>query len=455
MKKLLIIFLSLLFISSVFSQDIRRRGRLGFAGTPVSEEMIDSLNYPYDHGLEITRTVEGTTAENLDLKEGDILIELNGEKISDFGQVRAFAANCWQGDELNLKIYRDGGELELEGKIQPKPFETSEFAEVIYDTASFQQGYLRTITLKPEGEKLPAILFIPGYTCASYDGMGAVHPYKKLIDGWVKEGFVVFRIEKPGMGDCYNTIDCFDMDINTENEVFCRGFEKLASYDFVDKDNIFIFGHSMGGINAPYVAANYSPRGVIVYGTGLKSWYEYLIDMVRIQNPLMGIDWIEADREMRVYHELLYEHYVLRKHPKELADKDTTYKKLLERDFQYDGDEGIYARHYTYWQSICDLELYKLWSETDAYVLSIFGEADLQALSPKEHQNIAEVVNHYHPGKAEFYLMKETDHAFLKVGTMKKDAELYATGKIREYYTTHFNDEIITYTSEWIKKKMK
>ena len=62
-----------------------------------------------------------------------------------------------------------------------------------------------------------------------------------------------------------------------------QGLKALAAYDFVDRDNIVIFGHSMGGVMAPLIAAEAPVKGIAVYGTVAKTWYEYFGENFRRQ----------------------------------------------------------------------------------------------------------------------------------------------------------------------------
>ncbi len=456
-NRLLLVLSIILIVSSThYSQNniIKRKGQLGVGSIALNDSIIASKNLEIKSGAIVTVIVPNGTAEEIGLRKEDIIVKFNDISIKSGAHLREEAGKIWGKDEVTFNIIRDGEDITLKGKAKQKPLETPVYGEVIYDTTKFQNGYLRVITNRPAKEgKLPAILFIPGYTCVSQDDMWEHHPYKKLIDGWVNEGFVVMRVEKPGMGDCFNTPDCYGLDILEENKAFRRGVDKLLTYDFVDSHNIFVFGHSMGGVTAPFIANDGRIKGVMVYGTIHKAWYEYFLDMLRIQNPMFNPDYITHEKEMRIYHELIYKYLVEKKSPKELA-QNAEYKRLLERDFEYDGNESIYSRHYSYWQSVCDLNITEAWANTKSYVYSIWGEADLQSLYPTSHMTIVDIVNHYHPGKGEYYQMQDTDHAFLKVGSMKDDAKLYQSGKIREKYATSFNKEIIEITSKWVKDKI-
>lgn len=82
-----------------------------------------------------------------------------------------------------------------------RPFETDDNADVIYDEAPYRGGKLRVIINKPfQKQRMPAMLFIPGYTCNSIDELKEDHPYKRIINAYVDAGYVTLRIEKSGLG---------------------------------------------------------------------------------------------------------------------------------------------------------------------------------------------------------------------------------------------------------------
>lgn len=456
MKSFRIIIVLFLTIALFYAQNniVKRKAAMGIAVIEIPDSV--KKNIPSEiSGVLTTNIIKEGTGEKIGLIPQDIITKFNEYKINNRPEFLKVISGLWGDEKFTLEVFRNGKRINLEGKSLPKPLETSEFSNVVYDTVKFGNGYLRTILNKPKtGNKFPVVLFIPGYPCASYDGMGSSHPYKKLIDGWIKNGFAVLRVEKSGMGDCYGTPDCFSIDAETEHNAFEKGLQKLTSYDFIDKNNIFIFGHSLGGIAAPFLAKNNNVNGIIVYGTIQKDWYEYLIDMFRIQNSLISEDYTAVDKKMPVYQKFLFEHFINKKTPQDLMN-NPEYKDILINDFQYDGGDGIFGRNFKFWWSINELNLTQAWSEVNCNVLSIFGEADLEVLSPVEHEMITRIVNKYHPGKAEYYLMKETNHAFMKVGNMEKQAEFVRTGQANRIYDTHFNPEIVTKTIEWMKTKIK
>lgn len=446
--KTLYILIPLVWLGFVNSQaqPLRRKGFLGMKFNPHK-----LYNAKGSKGLLIQSVPQNSTAAQLKIKANDVLIAINDTPIQNFKTLIAAWKPLYQGDRVTFKIYRDHKVRKFKGKVVGKPKQLStRQTKVIYDQVTFRQGRLRVIVSHPRGsdhKKHPAIMMIPGYTCASLDNLSAKHPYRKMFDAWEQKGYVVFRVEKPGVGDCDGTRGCREIDFKTEIEAFAAGYQKLQSYDFVDQDNIFIFGHSMGGIIAPLLAEKFQPKGVIVYGTLYSTWFEYCLRMFRFQNPHMGVSFEENEKDMRIYPDFLRQYLIQKKSPQELA-QNAHFKKLLERDHQYKGGDWIFDRHYSYWQGVQDVYLTKAWKNTTSYVLSVFGEADFEALDPTDHRRIVEIVNHYHPGKATYAQLAKTSHGLMLVGTMNEWLE---RKRKHNFKGIKFNKKIIDITDEWIQ----
>jgi pimeloyl-ACP methyl ester carboxylesterase len=74
--------------------------------------------------------------------------------------------------------------------------------------------------------------------------------YVRIIDEFAHHGFVTMRVDKPGQGDSEGG-PTHDMDFETELNGYGQTLMALKGLDFVDPDNVIIFGHSMGGMMGP------------------------------------------------------------------------------------------------------------------------------------------------------------------------------------------------------------
>lgn len=446
MKKVVISLLCLKLIAlNVFSQELKRRASLGIYVSEISDSIARLHKTKF--GVYIDSMTDQKNTEKHHLKINDIILRINNENIGSPQDLTAQLKKYKEGDEANFELIRNGKTKNVAGIFPGFPFESSDNHDVIYDEFAFDGGYIRTITDKPRGDKkFPAILFIQGYTCSSIDNV-TKHPYTQLAKGLCDKGYVVMRMEKPGMGDCNNQTPCADLDFNTETEAFSNGLHHLKSYDFVDTEKVFIWGHSMGGIIAPIIANNEKIKGIIVYGTTINPWREYLPETFRFQYPLFGIDYVELEDHMLEYYRVIHELFVEKKKPSDIAE-DSVYLPILRNQYLYDGKDRIFGRNYKAFVQIDEHNIYRYWSQTEANVLVFWADADIQAFSKREHETIVNVVNHYHPGNAELAQLNNTNHAFVKVKSMQDGI----ANRNWNYMTTHFNDEVVENTDQWIRK---
>ncbi len=392
-----------------------RRAYLGVMLLDVSDSIAERHAMVEARGVVVADLVEGGSAAGFGMQTGDVILAANNHQATTVYPFIDHIARYQQGDSIRMEVMRDGQIIHLDGQMTGFPQETSAYAEVIYDQVPFEDGYVRTIIHKPHGPgKHPVLFFVQGYTCASMDNMGEYHPYTKLLEGFSKRGYVVVKTEKAGMGDSRSSRVCADVNLLEETALFSSSYNSLPKYDFADLDNVFVFGHSMGGVQAPMMDFDFDPRGIIVFGTVIRPWFEYLIEQTRVQRLLLGQDYLanEASHEqsIRFYYRFMIE----KQSPEELM-KDQSMADFLDRYWQYDEGGFMNGRHYTFWQQLQDTRLFTAWSQVNAHVLSLHGEGEFVAFNPWEHELIADIVNHYHPGKATFMRVPNVDHGFIYV----------------------------------------
>ena len=56
----------------------------------------------------------------------------------------------------------------------------------------------------------------------------------------------------------------------------------------------------MGGAFGPMIAAESQVKGIATYGTAARTWFEYLLDIIRYQGVVAGQTLPAADDEMRI-----------------------------------------------------------------------------------------------------------------------------------------------------------
>lgn len=430
-----------------FGQTLPRKGWFGIGAAPAK-----NTNTNQD-GLSVTLIAPNSTGEELGIKVGDVILAIDGKPMNDTASFIAHAQSKIEGDKIEFTILSNGEKTTKKGTVKGKPKETSPNADVNYDSVEMSLGTLRTITHIPKNRtgKVPAVFYIQGLPCQSNEYLDPNFSLRRAFEDWLKAGFAVFRVERPNIGDSRTTKDCKDIDFDEEVEVNKAGYKKLLSYDFIDTDNIFFFGHSMGGWTAPFIAEPRQPKGIMAYGTGYRSWFEYLIDLYRIQATYGGATHLQAEEQTRVMIPLLYKWLIEDKSAEEMR-KDPSLKPLVDSMFQ---GEYFQTRSAHFFHTMSKQNLAEEWSKVTGKVNIFYGEFDTAALNARDAITIAEIVNQAHPGNGEYTILPKTEHMFAKSDSYKQTHDLYASGKIGQYATQNYNPELGRVTIEWMKKVMK
>ncbi len=452
MKKLsTLLFLCFYIAFQLPAQTLQRKAFLGIKPQELNDSIAKASKVSETKGILVLEVVPHSTAESLKLKPQDVVTAINKQPVTTLPQLLEPFQKLHQHEPVAITVVRGKKKLNLKGKTVGRPLEKSdEKTELVYDQVKFGNGYLRAIVTRPKGSgKFPAILFIPGYNCGSIDtyNQGA---YGKLIKGWNDKGYAVMRIEKSGMGDNENTAPCQDVDMYTEIATFEAGYKHLKTYSFVDTANLFLFGHSMGGVIAPVIAEKYNPKGVMVYGTVFRPWFEFMIDLVRKQNIMTGADYVENEKLTRQMQTVYYEFFVLKKSPAEIA-QNPALTAIAARELDYKPNSSLmWGRHYKFWQQLDELNMAQSWRNTLSNVLAIWGSADWISFEEEEHTVIADLVNKYHPGKGTYLKLENTNHGFIKMPSMLEGIKLSAPA----YNEQHFNFGLVEETDKWMKSKL-
>jgi uncharacterized protein len=310
---------------------------------------------------------------------------------------------------------------------------------VLYRSVNSGSGRRRVIVTKPKNSgKIPAVLLVGGIGCYSLDNFSPNHAYRKILYGLTQQGFATMRVEKSGTGDSEGA-PCQTVDLKTEIEGYVAGLRALKTYDFVDADKIFIFGHSIGGIVGPAVAAEEKVRGLIVVATVGTNWYEYALENYRRQALLRGESYDAVERGARLNQFCKRRLWTDRQPLEQILKENPACEDLLQ-------DPASPA----YMQQLTDLNLAELWKKVDAPVLVMYGASDFLT-SAKEHEYLREMINKFHPGKARYVEIPQMDHYFERAASQ---SESYQRRRTPPQSPSPFVEQSLTEISNWLKQNL-
>jgi serine protease Do len=102
------------------------RGYMGVAAEDISPAMANALRLTDVRGVLIGDVVAGAPAAQAGIQRGDVVTEINGERVDDSNQFRLKVSMFAPGTTVNLRILRDGSEKTIAVKLIEYPNETAQ-----------------------------------------------------------------------------------------------------------------------------------------------------------------------------------------------------------------------------------------------------------------------------------------------------------------------------------------
>jgi pimeloyl-ACP methyl ester carboxylesterase len=310
----------------------------------------------------VAGVVDGGMAIEAEVQAGDLLVSIAGAPMTSLCEMAFALRAAGKHSDVEIVFDRAGKTFSRVVAVQPCPCESIEGQEVSYEHIESQRARLRSIVTRPlAGSPRGAILFLQGIACESVDyGADSDEPIARLIHGWAEAGFVTMRVEKRGVGDSDGAA-CPDGDFETELADHRAALGALISDARSKGLDLYLFGHSIGGMVAPILASEKRVQGIMVYGTSTKTWLDCVVASTRRQYEMRGVDAARIDEILG---------------------------SLRERVAR----EGLNGRSADYHRQLDALDLPAMWKRVnETPVLVLCGEHDW-VLSREEQMQIGEYV---------------------------------------------------------------
>ncbi|HZI79114.1 MAG TPA: DegQ family serine endoprotease [Vicinamibacterales bacterium] len=95
-----------------------RRAKLGVTVQPITADLAASLGLSDVRGALVNQVEPGSPAERAGLRQGDVITEVQGRRVSDGNELRNAISNIAPGTSVPIKVVRDGRPSDLSAKLE-------------------------------------------------------------------------------------------------------------------------------------------------------------------------------------------------------------------------------------------------------------------------------------------------------------------------------------------------
>jgi len=304
-------------------------------------------------------------------------------------------------------------------------------------------GKLRLRWTLPPGEgPFPWVMYLPGYAAGSmaFHPEGTVDPLRCLLSALNDVGYATVRAEKRGFGGGGGP-KAQDAGFEEEHADLAAALSAVTRDERVRGERGVLFGHSLGGLHAPRLAAGVAAvRGVALYGVGWLTWAEYLVASQRRVLALSGASPVEIEARVRVL-----ERYNARAlhggaEPAEALEGIEAWGRWLGVD-EHGRQLGRTGR---YWREVQACPVASPLLALEVPVLAMWGSADWQS-QREEHVALVEAIHAAKPGMARFEEVAGADHDWRAHATPEASM---ASG-----WTGDFADGVAEALLRWLRER--
>ncbi len=186
------------------------RGWLGVVIQEIDEDLAKSFGLEKPEGVLVTEVADDSPAKRGGLKQGDIILQLNGQKVKDVGDLRNRIALTPPGTKVKLLVLRDGKKKLLVVKIGEKPGETT--------VAGVRHGILKKLGLSIQ-DLTPELAEQFGYKEGQGVLVSEVEPGSPAERAGIRAGFLIEEVNRVRV---HNVKECMEALRKSKRRVLLR-----------------------------------------------------------------------------------------------------------------------------------------------------------------------------------------------------------------------------------------
>lgn len=325
-------------------------------------------------GKTITKLAPSSALRSAGLQLNDEITQVNGSLIKSPEHWYDITDAIVAGRTYLITINRDGKHSTFNVEFPPEAKEQHKGLITTYgqltSPSGIQQRYI--LTRPKHTDNQAALLFLQGLSCSSIEVLPHRQSnYVKLINAIVEQSnMVVMRIEKPGVGDSEG--QCSNTNFHDELAGYEAAMQTLQALPYVNKQNIIVYGNSMGSAIAPYIANKYQAKAIVADGTFYRSWFEHMLEIERRILAMKGNTQSEITAAMNTaYIPLYYGMLIKKKSYQQLIDETPSLAR-----YNYHSPAHMYGRPMQYYHQVQEFDFAGEWQKVTVPVKIRWGKND-------------------------------------------------------------------------------
>ena len=163
-----------------------QRGFLGITIRNVDSALAREKDLKVIKGVYVDSLMDGSAAAKAGVKKGDVIVEIEGQSVTTNPELQEIVARRRPGDQLKLKVNRNGTEREFSVTLKNQQGNTELMAR------SEKEDMLLTLGIKvePVSEATAKKLDIPGGLQVKSIGSGPIRRHTQM-----REGFIITKVD--------------------------------------------------------------------------------------------------------------------------------------------------------------------------------------------------------------------------------------------------------------------
>ncbi len=163
------------------------RGWLGIAIQTVDEDLAEALELDQSRGVLVSDVTPDSPADSAGLRQGDVIVTLNGKEMTDASRLRNTVALAGAGEPFSMTVIRNGREKNLQGTLGEQKSAATKVIETTEELFGLQ--------LSPLDDTARAELSVPDRV---QSGMVVqqVEPDSQAARAGLKSGDVILEVNR-------------------------------------------------------------------------------------------------------------------------------------------------------------------------------------------------------------------------------------------------------------------